>query len=165
MRSAICPSSPAAAICSFSWCYIGQQTASDDAGQNEWVRVTARHHPLLGRVARVVRRRRRDDGVDLVVEATGGQRQLIPLAWTGAAHVEDPAMPALRFTPGSLRALIRLTQAYRTSMLAEARHASRPDPDAVEHPAAGGAESNDCAVGRADPPPVAGSDRPKGGAP
>ncbi|HET8728415.1 MAG TPA: DUF5372 family protein [Alphaproteobacteria bacterium] len=123
--------------------------------------MTARHHPLSGQLVRVVRRLRRDGGTELVVDVAAGQRQLMPLAWTEAARAEAPAKLAATFTPGSLRALSRLIQAYRSPPFAEARHASRPDPDLVEHPAAGGAEPDGRAVGR---PALAPSADPEGDA-
>lgn len=73
-------------------------------------------------------------------------------------------MPVLRFTPGSLRALVRLVEACRTSPPAEARHAN-PDPDPVEHSTAGGAEADDRAVERLAAAPADGPDGPQGDAP
>ena len=126
--------------------------------------MNAPHHPWLGRVVRVVRRLRRDDGVDLVVEGEDGQRQMMPLGWTEAAHVEEPIMPVLRLTPGSLRALVRLVKACRTSLPAEARHAN-PDPDVVEHSAAGGPEAHGRAVERSASAPADGPDGSHGDTP
>lgn len=73
-------------------------------------------------------------------------------------------MPALRFTPGSLRALVRLVDACRTSPPAEARHAN-PDPNAVEHSAAGGPEADGGVVERSAAAPADGPDGPQGDAP
>ena len=143
---------------------IGQHIASGNSAQVQWIRVTAPHHPWLGRVVRVIRRLRRDAGTDLVVEGEDGHRQMMPLAWTEAARVEEPVMPVLRFTPGSLRALVRLVDACRTSPRAEARHAN-PDPDPVEHSAARGPEADGCAVERPAATPADGPDGPQGDAP
>jgi hypothetical protein len=102
--------------------------------------------------------------MDLVVEGEDGQRQMMPLGWTEAAHVEEPIMPVLRLTPGSLRALVRLVKACRTSLPAEARHAN-PDPDVVEHSAAGGPEAHGRAVERSASAPADGPDGSPGDAP
>lgn len=126
--------------------------------------MTAPHHPWLGRVVRAVRRLRRDGGTALVVEGEDGRRQMMPLAWTEAARVEEPVMPVLRFTPGSLRALVRLVEACRTSPPTEARHAN-PDPDPLEPSAAGGPEAHGCAVERSAAAPADGPDGPQGDAP
>jgi hypothetical protein len=103
-----------------------------------------------------MRRLRRADGTDLLVEGEDGQRLVIPLAWTEAARVEEPVMPALRFTPGCLRALVRLVDACRATPPAEARHAN---PDRVEQSAAGGPEADGRAVERSAAAPA---DRPRG---
>jgi hypothetical protein len=71
---AICPSLRLAASCCSIWSDIDQHTASEDSAQIEWIRVSAPHHPWLGPVVRVVRRLRRDNGMDLVVEGEDGQR-------------------------------------------------------------------------------------------
>lgn len=112
----------------------------------------------------MVRRLRRDDGTDLVVEGDDRQRRMIPLTWTDAARVEEPAMPALRFTPGSLRALVRLVDAARTPPSAEARHAN-PDSDVVAPSAARGPEAHGGVVGRSAAAPTDGPDGPQGDAP
>ena len=103
-----------------------------------------------------MRRLRRAEGIDLLVEGEDGQRLMIPLAWTEAARAEEPVMPALRFTPGSLPALVRLVDACRAIPPAEARHAN---PDRVEQSAAGGTEADGLAVERSAAAPV---DRPSG---
>src|SRR4051794_40160339 len=158
MRSATCRSPTAAAICSSSWSDIGRQTADGDDRQNEWVSITAPHHPLLGQLVRVVRRLHRDDGAELVIEGSDGTRQLIPQAWTEAARPETPVVPSLRFTPGSLRAVVRLVRAYRSQSPAEVRYADRPDPDAVGHLPGGDPRSDDRLVDRSAASPAAGPD-------
>lgn len=126
--------------------------------------MTAPHHPWLGRVVRVMRRLRRDEGTDLLVEGEDGQRREIPLAWTEAAGAEEPVMAALRFTPGSLRALVRLVNARRATPPAEAPHAN-PDPDAMEHSATGGPEADGGVVERSATAPADGPDGPQGDVP
>jgi hypothetical protein len=164
MRSVTCPSSPGAGTYSFNWSNIGQQTADGNDRQNEWVSITAPHHPLLGQLVRVVRRLRRDDGIELVIEGTEGNRQLIPLAWTEVVRPETPAVPSLRFTPGSLRAVVRLVRAYRSQSPAEVRYADRPDPDTVDHVPGGDPRSDDRLMDRSAASPAAGPDRPGGDA-
>ena len=68
------------------------------------VRVTARHHALAGQVVRVVRRKRHRGEAYVVVEVEDGSRQLIAARNTELA--DRSSAPGLRFTPGSLRALL-----------------------------------------------------------
>ena len=74
-------------------------------GALESVRVTASHHALAGQVVRVVRRKRHRGEAYVVVEVQDGSRQLIALRNTELADARSSS-PDLRFTPGSLRALV-----------------------------------------------------------
>jgi hypothetical protein len=139
---------------------IDHQNTESRARSSQWVRITAMHHPLVGQVLRLVRRLHRDSGIDLVVEGTDGRRQLIPLAWTEVARVEVPTMPSLLFSPGSLRALVRLVRSHRTATPAEVRHANRPEPDALEHVSAGDPRPHDRSVDRSAAPTAAKPGRP-----
>ena len=73
-------------------------------GVLESVRVTAGHHALAGQVVRIVRRKRHRGEGYVVVEVQDGSRQLIAVRNTELADVHPS--PDLRFTPGSLRALV-----------------------------------------------------------
>ena len=108
-----------------------------------------------------MRRLRRAEGTDLLVEGEDGQRLMIPLAWTEAARAEETVMPVLLYT-GSLRALVRLVDACRAIPPAEARHAN---PDRVEQSAAGGTEADGLAVERSAAAPVHRSSGRQGDAP
>lgn len=74
-------------------------------GVLESVRVTASHHALAGHVVRVVRRKRHRGEAYVVVEVQDGSRQLIAVRNTELADGRSSS-PDLRFTPGSLRALV-----------------------------------------------------------
>jgi hypothetical protein len=74
-------------------------------GVLESVRVTAGHHALVGQVVRVVRRKRHRGEAYVVVEVQDGSRQLIAVRNTELADGRSSS-PNLRFTPGSLRALV-----------------------------------------------------------
>jgi hypothetical protein len=69
------------------------------------VRVTARHHALTGQVVRVVRRKRHRGEAYVVVEVNDGSRQLVAVRNTELSDAQSSAAD-LRFTPGSLRALV-----------------------------------------------------------
>ena len=76
------------------------------------VRITARHHALSGQVVRVVRRKRHRGEAYVVVEVEDGSRQLIAVRNTELADAL-PSAPDLRFTPGSLRALLDVIEDRR----------------------------------------------------
>ena len=69
------------------------------------VRITARHHALAGQVVGVVRRKRHRGEAYVVVEVNDGSRQLVAVRNTELADARSSAA-GLRFTPGSLRALV-----------------------------------------------------------
>ena len=76
-------------------------------GVLESVRVTAGHHALVGQVVRVVRRKRHRGEAYVIVEVKDGSRQLIAERNTELADGRSSS-PDLRFTPGSLRALVNV---------------------------------------------------------
>ena len=91
------------------------------------VRVTARHHALAGRLLRVVRHKRHRGEAYLVVEVDDGSRQLVALRNTEFADAGLPT-PALRFTPGSLRALVDIVNGHRARFEGGAGRTSPDEP-------------------------------------
>ena len=83
----------------------GQHKGRMNPGVLESVRVTASHHALAGQVVRIVRRKRHRGEAYVVVEVQDGSRQLIAVRNTELADGRSSS-PDLRFTPGSLRALV-----------------------------------------------------------
>ena len=53
----------------------------------------------------------RDGAVILVVKLPDGRSERVPLSWTETA-ADGPTMPALLFSPSSLRALVRLVREH-----------------------------------------------------
>ncbi len=92
-------------------------------GLLERVRVTAGHHALAGQVVRVVRRKRHRGEAYVVVEVEDGSRQLVAVRNTELADARSPTSD-LRFTPGSLRALVDMIDDCR-------RRAERENGDAA----------------------------------
>ena len=80
--------------------------------------VTARHHALFGQVVQVVQRKRHRGEAYVVVKVKDGSRQLIAVRNTELADAL-PSTPDLRFTPGSLRALVDVISWLRVSGTAE----------------------------------------------
>ena len=103
------------------------------------VRVTAAHHALIGQVVRVVRRKRHRGEAYLVVEVLDGSRQLIAARSTEAA--DDRPSTSLRFTPGSLRALVKVIGSLRNEACREICGAPLPAPAAVGQLSLGGASA------------------------
>lgn len=83
----------------------GQQKERVNPCHLQSVRITAQHHALAGQVVRVVRRKRHRGEAYVVVEVKDGSRQLIAVRNTELADAQL-STPDLRFTPGSLRALV-----------------------------------------------------------
>ena len=95
-------------------------------GVLESVRVTAGHHALAGQVVRVVRRKRHRGEAYVVVEVEDGSRQLIAVRNTELADGRSSS-PDLRFTPGSLRALVDVIGDCRERAQREGVYATLPD--------------------------------------
>ena len=77
--------------------------------------VTARHHALFGQVVQIVQRKRHRGEAYVVVKVKDGSRQLIAARNTELADAL-PSTPDLRFTPGSLRALVDVIKDCRARM-------------------------------------------------
>ena|SRR3978361_1609462 len=77
--------------------------------------VTARHHALFGQVVQVVQRKRHRGEAYVVVKVKDGSRQLIAVRNTELADAL-PSTPDLRFTPGSLRALVDVIEDCRARL-------------------------------------------------
>src|SRR4051812_16148483 len=104
------------------------------------VRVTAAHHALVGQVVRVVRRKRHHGEAHLVVEVSDGSRQLIAARSTEAAD-DRSSTPPLRFTPGSLRALVKVIGSLRNEACREICGAPLPAAAAMGQLSLGGASA------------------------
>ena len=100
----------------------------------------------------MARRSVRDGNPYLSVELPGGSREQILRAWTEDLIDGGSAVPALLFSPSSLRALVRLVREHGRAPSAETSHALLHDQD-LEAPAAGNACRDDPALGGADAPP------------
>src|SRR3954463_658025 len=134
--------------------YSDQQTDHLDPGHVERVRITAPHHPLAGRLVRVVRRKRYEGTAHLVIEGPDGGRQLLPARHAEPADtVPTAAAEPLRFTPGALRALAERVHVLRGALspAPQARHVlllgSAAAP-AVEHLPTRDAPAVGCALER-----------------
>src|SRR4051812_19677017 len=154
MNSALSPSRRVARSCCSAVSYSDQQTDHLDPGHVERVRITAPHHPLAGRLVRVVRRKRYEGTAHLVIEGPDGGRQLLPARHAEPADtVPTAAAEPLRFTPGALRALAELVHGLRgaPSPAPQARHVlplgSAAAP-AVEHLPTRDAPAVGCALER-----------------
>ena len=121
--------------------YTGRQIEQSHLRHVERVRVTAAHHPLVGRLVVVVRRKRCQGEAYLVIEGPDGGRQLLPACHAEPAGLVPIAAPApLRFTPGSLRAL--------SDLAASLRGAPSPGPEAHHAPQSERAVPTVAAVGQ-----------------
>jgi hypothetical protein len=111
------------------------------------VRVTARHHALAGQVVRVVRHKRHGGEAYVVVEVEDGSRQLVAARNTELADGQSPA-PGLRFTPGSLRALLDVIDDLRRRLERADGTANAPadQPAAVDAVLAADAAAGGAAV-------------------
>ena len=94
----------------------------------------------------------RDGKPYLSIELPGGRREQILRSWTEDLIDGGSAVPALLFSPSSLRALVRLVHEHGRAPSAETSHALSHDQD-LETPASGNACRDDAALGRADASP------------
>jgi len=110
--------------------------------------VTARHHALAGQVVRVVRHKRHRGEACVVVEVPDGSRQLIAIRNTELGD-EQSLAPSLRFTPGSLRALLDVIDDLRRLVERADGTANTPEsqPAAVDAVRAGDAAAGGAGVG------------------
>jgi hypothetical protein len=129
-------------------------------GVIECVRVTAGHHALAGQVVRVVRRKRHRGEAYVVVEVKDGSRQLVAVRNTELADGRSPS-PDLRFTPGSLRALVAVISDCRERAQREDADASAPpdQPSGVDVASAGRLPAGRGALDRAVAAPTASDQR------
>jgi hypothetical protein len=126
-------------------------TARLDA-QNHWTRIVAWHHPLVLQAVRLIRLAEKDGEDEAVVELPDGRRERIPLAWTDLSKDGGSTMPPLRFSPGSLRALVRLVRAHGRVPCVETDHVS-PEATDLGHAASRHPQSHGGPVGGAAAPP------------
>ncbi len=109
-------------------------------------------HPECGQVVHVVRQSVHNGKPCLSIELPDGRREQILRAWTEDLNDGGSAVPALLFSPSSLRALVRLVREHGRAPSAETSHALLHSQD-LEAPAPGNACRDDAALGRADAPP------------
>jgi hypothetical protein len=130
-----------------------QHDAAYYDGQCDWVRIVMWHHPLVRQIVRRIRSVEREDGTRVFVELPDGRREHIPLTWTDLSTNGGTAMPALLFSPGSLRALVQLVRSLGMPLCAETDYGN--DPNHLGYPTDRGAQSYGRVVGRpAVPAPV-----------
>ncbi len=136
-----------------------QYNAADHREQTDWVRISHAGHPERGQVVRAKRRVVREGCPYLIVELPDDRRERMPSSWTEDLIDGGSAVPALLFSPSSLRALVRWVREHGRSPSAETSHVISCDQD-LEATACRGASCDDAALGRAD---AATSDaRPRG---
>ncbi len=104
----------------------GEQEERTNSGVLQSVRVTATHHALAGEVVRGVRHKRHRGEAYLVDEVSDGSRQLIAVRNTELASAR-PSTTQLRFTPGSLRALLDVIRGVPDQAGLDYRNATVPD--------------------------------------
>jgi hypothetical protein len=121
------------------------------------IRITASHHPLCGQSLRVIRHIQGAAEHQFVVELPNGHTQLVPIRWTEAAptpmlSADDP----VRFSPGSLRALVRMVAHLQTRQQPEATDDRDPNPRALDHFQPLAAPTNGVPVDRTAASPASG---------
>lgn len=126
-----------------------QHNTAGHRKQADWVRISHFGHPERGQVVRARRRVVREGCTYLIVELPDGRRERIPHSWTEDLIDGGSAVPALLFSPSSLRALVRLVREHGKPPSAETRHVISRDQD-LEATACRDASCDDAALGRAD---------------
>jgi hypothetical protein len=130
--------------CSSKSSDIGQQTPRLRPRNLQCVRVIAPHHPLCGQLVPVIRAMQEQGEAQLVIQASNGHHQLIPLRYTEAAPAPAAVAPSgLRLTPGRLCALARMVHSLRSRDAPEVRHVPASP---VEHLSARHSSASDSAV-------------------
>jgi hypothetical protein len=89
----------------------------------------------------------RGDELYLTVELPNGRQELILQAWTEDPSDGGSAVPALLFSPSSLRALVQWVRQHGRAPSAETGHDIALDED-LEAPARGGPRRDDAGLGR-----------------
>ena len=129
-----------------------QHNTAAQHGQADWVRISHRGHPECGQVVRVGRCVTEHGGeAYLRVELPDGRRERIPQSWTEDLTDGGSAVPALMFSPSSLRALVRMVREHGRAPSAETNDAM-PHHQDLDAPAGRGTSRDDPALGRADAP-------------
>jgi hypothetical protein len=119
--------------------------------QAYWVRISHPAHADCGQVVHA-RQRIRCDGEDyLRIELPDGRQEQILQAWTEDPSHGGSAVPALLFSPSSLRALVQWVRQHGRAPSAETGHGTASD-DNLEMPTCGSPRCNDTALGRAAAP-------------
>src|SRR3954465_14521085 len=89
----------------------GQHNAADQHRQADWVRISRGGHPERGQVVRVRRHGTERGGETyLSVDLPDGRREQIQQSWTENLTDGGSVVPALLFSPSSLRALVRMVR-------------------------------------------------------
>jgi hypothetical protein len=83
----------------------------------------------------------------LVIELPNGRQERILESWTEDPSDGGPAVPALLFSPSSLRALVQWVRQHGRAPSAENGHGI-PRDDHLETPARGGPRGDDTDLGR-----------------
>src|SRR4051795_656189 len=119
--------------------------------QAYWVRISHPAHADCGQVVHA-RQRITCDGEDyLRIELPDGRHEQILQAWTEDPSHGGSAVPALLFSPSSLRALVQWVRQHGRAPSAETGHGTASD-DNLEMPTRGGPRCDDAALGRAAAP-------------
>lgn len=109
-------------------------------------------HPDCGQVVRVDRKaRKRGDETYLRIELPDGRRERIAQSWTENLTSGGSAVPTLLFSPGSLRALVRMVREHGGAPSAETNNAMPYHQD-LDAPAGRDTSGDDPALGRTDAP-------------
>jgi hypothetical protein len=98
-------------------------------------------------VVRARQRIVRDGEPRLVIELPNGRQERILESWTEDPSDGGPAVPALLFSPSSLRALVQWMRQHGRAPSAENGHGI-PHDDHLETPARGGPRGDDTDLGR-----------------
>ena len=119
--------------------------------QAYWVRINCPAHADCGQVVRARQRIICGDEICLRIELPDGRQEQILQAWTEDPSSGGSAVPALLFSPSSLRALVQWVRQHGRAPSAETGHGTSSD-DNLEMPTRGGPRCDDAALGRAAAP-------------
>ena len=115
--------------------------------QAYWVRISCPAHADCGQVVRARQRIICDGEHYLKIELPDGRQEQILQAWTEDPSHGGSAVPALLFSPSSLRALVQWVRQHGRAPSAETGHGTASD-DNLEMPTRGGPRCDDAALGR-----------------
>jgi hypothetical protein len=124
-----------------------QHNAAVHSLQAHWVRIIHPSHADCGQVVRARSRILRDGELYLRIELPDGRQEQILQAWTEDPSNGGPAVPALLFSPSSLRALVQWVRQHGCAPSTETGHGVTVD-DHLEAPARGDPYRDDAALGR-----------------